>query len=174
MEDLAEVLEEELAEAFEVKNRKSLHRYIVLLTSRHVDQASHERQYSELHTEIKETIKALQQGFQQIDERFTGLQKQMDERFTGLQKQMDERFVGLQKQMDIRFAERQKQSDERFAEMRKQSDQRFDAQDRRFEDMNSRFEEMDKRFDKTHKLMSIGFTALALIITTFNISLLLT
>ena len=33
MADLAQILEEELEEAVEVKNRKSLHRYITLLTA---------------------------------------------------------------------------------------------------------------------------------------------
>ena len=34
MSDIVELLEEELEEAFEVKNKKSLHRYVVLMVDR--------------------------------------------------------------------------------------------------------------------------------------------
>ena len=201
MKDLAEILEEELAEAVEVKNRKSLHRYVMLLTEQHVDQQTHQHHYEELRGDIKETIRAMEQGFARMDERFETMQKQMDERFTGLQKQMDERFTGLQKQMDERFAGMQKQSDERFSGLQKHLDERFEASERRFEDinkrfedmnsrfedmntrfedMNSRFEDMNRRFDDMNdrfhglqKLMTIGFVALAFIVTVFNVALLI-
>ena len=39
MADLAQILEEELEEAVEVKNKKSLHRYITLLTDNLVKKA---------------------------------------------------------------------------------------------------------------------------------------
>ncbi len=38
MEAIVEVLEQELEEAFEVKNKKSLHRYILLLTDVEVNE----------------------------------------------------------------------------------------------------------------------------------------
>ncbi|MGC9312862.1 MAG: hypothetical protein ACP5IA_09210 [Sediminispirochaetaceae bacterium] len=126
MKDLAEMLEDELSEAVEVKNPKSLHRYITLLTGGYVEQDVHERRYSELSSSIREMLASMQEGFRRMDDRFASMQKQMDERFTGMQKQMDERF---------------------------------NAQER--------------RFDRQHKLISLGFTALALIITAFNLAIIL-
>jgi AAA+ superfamily predicted ATPase len=154
MENLAEILEEELAEAFEVKNRKSLHRYVMLLTKQHVDQQTHDKQYQELRSDIKEVVRAMEQGFLRMDERFGALQKQMDERFGALQKQMDERF---------------KSQERRFEDMNR----RFEDMNYRFEDMNHRFEDMNNRFNGLQKLISIGFVVLAFIIAAFNSALLL-
>lgn len=165
MENLAEILEEELAEAFEVKNRKSLHRYVILLTKQHVDQQTYDKQYQELRSDIKDVVRAMEQGFVRMDERFEALQKQMDERFGALQKQMDERFGALQKQMDERF----KSQERRFEDMNR----RFEDMNHRFEDMNNRFEDMNNRFNGLQKLISIGFVVLALIIAAFNTALLI-
>ena len=152
MENLAELLEEELAEAFEVKDRKSLHRYVVLLTQQHVDQNTYENQYSELRKDIKATIQAVEQGFIRMDQRFEAFQIQMDARFDAMQKQMDERFDATQKQIESNLR----------------------AHEKRFEDINNRFDDMNQRFNGMQKLISIGFVALALIISSFNIVLLLT
>ena len=59
MKDLAEMLEEELSEAVEVKDPKSLHRYISLLTGNYVEQNIHERQYNELTGSIKEMLTSM-------------------------------------------------------------------------------------------------------------------
>ena len=159
MKDLAEMLEEELAEAFEVKNQKSLHRYVVLLTSGCVEQESHQQQFSELTGSIREMLASMKEGFRRMDNRFEALQIQMDERFGSMQKQTDERFGSMQKQMDERFAAQEL---------------RFEDVNKRFDDMNRRFDDMNKRFDSQHKLISLGFAAMALIITAFNLTLILT
>ena len=143
MENLAEILEEELAEAFEVKNRKSLHRYVILLTKQHVDQQTYDKQYQELRSDIKDVVRAMEQGFVRMDERFEALQKQMDERF--------------------------KSQERRFEDMNR----RFEDMNHRFEDMNNRFEDMNNRFNGLQKLISIGFVVLALIIAAFNTALLI-
>ncbi|MGC9312858.1 MAG: hypothetical protein ACP5IA_09190 [Sediminispirochaetaceae bacterium] len=147
MKDLAEMLEDELSEAVEVKNPKSLHRYITLLTGGYVEQDVHERRYSELSSSIREMLASMKEGFRRMDDRFEALQKQMDERFTAMQKQMDERFEA--------------------------GNQRFEDMNRRFDDMNRRFDDVNTRFDRQHKLISLGFTALALIITAFNLAIIL-
>ena len=50
MEAIAEILEQELEEAFEVKNKKSLHRYIVLLTENIVRRESYKKeQFAVIH-----------------------------------------------------------------------------------------------------------------------------
>ena len=121
MEELAEILEDELAQAVEVKDRKSLHRYVLLVTRQHVDQRSFDAQTSELGSSIEKAVQSMHEGFERMDERFTQMQKQMDERFA--------------------------------------------AQDRRFDDMSDRFNGMQK-------LIVIGFAAIGLIITSFNLALL--
>jgi len=147
MKDLAEMLEEELSEAVEVKNTKSLHRYIALLTGTHVEKSIHDQRYNELTGSIKETLISIHEGFRRMDEHFAA---------------QDRRFEALQKQIDIRFDATQKQMDERFT-----------ATNQRFEDMNKRFDDMNRRFDKQHKLISLGFTAITLIIAAFNLTIIL-
>ena len=173
MKELAEMLEEELAEAFEVKNQKSLHRYVVLLTSGYVEQESHQRQFAEVTGSIKEMLTSMKEGFRRMDDHFGSMQKQMDTRFAASQKQMDERFNALQKQMDERFSAQEL----RFEDVNKRFDdvnRHFDDVNSRFDDMNKRFDDMNKRFDSQHRLISLGFAAIALIITAFNLTLILT
>src|SRR6056297_149279 len=158
MKDLAEILEEELSEAVEVKNPKSLHRYISLLTGNYVQQNIHERQYNELTGSIKEMLTSMNEGFRRMDERFAA----QDSRFEALQKQIDLRFEATQKQMDERFAAQELH----FEALQKQMDERFEAGNRRFDDMN-------RRFDKQHKLISLGFTAIVLVIAAFNLTIIL-
>ncbi|MDZ7794925.1 MAG: hypothetical protein U5P10_14895 [Spirochaetia bacterium] len=147
MKDLAEILEEEFSEAVEVKNPKSLHRCFALLTGTYVEQETHERRYTELSSSIKEMLASMKEGFRRVDERFAA----QDKRFEALQKQMDERFAA---------------QESHFNSLQKQIDERFSAQERRFDDVN-------RRFDKQHTLISLGFTALSLIIAAFNLTLIL-
>ena len=150
MDDLAKLLESELSQAFEVKDRESLHRYVVLLTKTYVERTAHESQYEGLRSDIKTAVAAMEHGFEMMDARFEALQKQIDERFDAQQKQMDARFDAQQKQMD----------------------ERFSATERRFEDMNRRFDSMDERFKRTNRLIGLGITLLALLISAFNAALL--
>ncbi|MFW5715229.1 MAG: hypothetical protein ACOCXF_02485 [bacterium] len=165
MKELAEMLEAELSEAVEVKDPKSLHRYIYLLTSNYVEQNIHDRQYNELSGSIKEMLASMKEGFRRVDERLEAQQKQMDERFTALQKQMDERFSAQETQ----FTALQKQMDERFTAQ----ERHFDDVNQRFDDVNQRFDDMNRRFDKQHTLISLGFAAITLIIAAFNLTLIL-
>ena len=161
MDDLAQLLESELSQAFEVKDRESLHRYVVLLTKTYVERTAHESQYEGLRSDIKDAVAAMEHGFEMMDARFEALQKQIDERFDARQKQMDTRFDAQQKLMEERFDAQQKQMDERFS-----------ATERRFEDMNRRFDSMDERFKRTNRLIGLGITLLALLISAFNAALL--
>lgn len=183
MENLAELLEEELAEAFEVKNRKSLHRYVLLLTRQYVEREAHECSYSALREDIRDLISSMERGFKRVDERFEEMQKQSDSRFDqmtqhieALNVEMDKRFEAQQMQMDKRFEAQQMQMDKRFEAQQMQMDKRFEAQqtqmDSRFDLVDKRFEEMHARFSGVQKLIGIGFTALALIIAAFNAAIL--
>jgi chromosome segregation ATPase len=175
MSDIIELLESELEEAFEVKDKKSLHRYVVLMVDRFAArEAEEEREsetrrsidalrgdvetgFSEVKGDVREVVGAMREGFERMDERFVAVQEQMDQRFESLQREMDQRFEAV---------------DKRFEDMNK----RFEVVDRRFEDMNRRFEAVDKRFEDMNKrftnmvtLMSVFFTVLVGLIAALRI-----
>ncbi len=109
MEAIAEILEQELEEAFEVKNKKSLHRYIVLLTENIGRRESYEKERHEIKSDIKTLAEIVKQGFERVDKRFEDMQKHTDKRF----EDMDKRFEDIQKYMDKRFED----MDKRFSMM---------------------------------------------------------
>ncbi len=130
MEAMVEVLEQELEGAFEVKDRKSLHRYVLLLTENVVKKENYERQQLEMRSDIRNLAELTRQGFARMDERFEAV----DRRFEAVQKQIDERFEAVQKQMD-----------ERFEAVQKQMDERFKAVDRHFDEVNARLADISTR-----------------------------
>ncbi len=91
MEAIVEVLEQELEEAFEVKNKKSLHRYVLLLSENIVRKESYEKEQLEIKSDIRIMAEIVKQGFERMDKRF----EQVDKRF----EQVDKRF----EQVDKRF-----------------------------------------------------------------------
>ncbi len=99
MEAIAEILEQELEEAVEVKNKKSLHRYIVLLTENIVRRESYEKERHEIRSDIKTLAEIMKQGFERVDKRFEGMYK----RFEDMQKYMDKRFEDVDKRFSMMF-----------------------------------------------------------------------
>jgi uncharacterized protein (DUF885 family) len=148
MEELSDILEKELKKAVEIRDPDSLHRYVVILTQRLVEQRTHEAAYSTLLDEIRQISVSMQQGFELMEKRFAAL----DERFAA----QLERFNAI----DHRFDTQEKH----FEALQKQIDERFRAQEQRFEDMN-------KRFFGIQRFMGVGFTVLAVLITSFNLFL---
>ena len=129
MDALAELLEADLAEAFEVKNRASLHRYVTLLVQGLAGRETNEKEHSAFRETIIRIDTRIEEGFKRMDERFESMQRSMDERFGAVQHSMDQRFQSV---------------------------------DRRFEDIN-------RRFTMMFSFMSIGFVALATLITVFQL-----
>ena len=85
MEAMMEILEQELEEAVEVKNKKSLHRYIILLTENIVRKDSYEKEQLEIRSDIKTLAEIVKQGFEYMEKRFEGVDKRfedMNKRFT--------------------------------------------------------------------------------------------
>jgi len=117
MESLAELLEQDLEEAFEVKNKKSLHRYITLLTENLVRKDKNESEHSEFREAFIRIDTRIEEGFKRMDERFEAV----DKRFEAIQLQLDRRFEAVNK---------------RFETIQLQLDRRFKAVDKRFDDMN--------------------------------------
>jgi len=142
MNELAEILERELEDAFEVKNRQSLHRYIVLLAENVVRKKEYEKYIFENKSEIRLLAETMKEGFKVVDRRFEDMHKYMDKRFDDLYHYMDKRFEDTNK--------------------------RFEDMNKRFEDMNKRFEDMNKRFNMMFTFMNIGFGIIILLTVLFK------
>ncbi len=139
MESLADILEQELEGAFEVKDKGFLHRYITILTENLAKQDRNEKEHSEFREAILRIDTRMEAGFKRMDERFTS----MDRRFESMQKTMDDRFELMHKSMDDRFESNQKSMDERFAAV-------------------------DKRFDMMFRFMTLGFVILATMMSVYQ------
>ena len=130
MDAMVEVLEQELEGAFEVKDRKSLHRCVLLLTENIVRKESYEKQQLETKSDIKILAESQKQGFDLMDKRFEDMLRYMDKRF--------------------------EQVDKRFEDMFRYMDKRFEDMNNRFEDMNNRFNDMSKKFTMSSTILNIG------------------
>ena len=153
MNDMIVLLESELEAAFEVKDKESLHRYVVLMIDRFAARKSEEEHHSRLERKMDE-------GFAEIKDDVRTIAATMKEGFA----RVDERFDAVDKRFEA--------VDKRFEDMNR----RFEAVDKRFEDMNTRFEAVDKRFDDMNKrfnslvvLMSVFFTVLAGMMTALRL-----
>ena len=89
MNDIVGLLESELEAAFQVKDKDSLHRYVVLMVDRFAARASQEQSHARLErkmdegfTEIKEDVRSIAQtmreGFARMDERFEDMNKRFN------------------------------------------------------------------------------------------------
>ncbi|GAG57207.1 unnamed protein product [marine sediment metagenome] len=160
MDAMVEVLEEELEGAFEVKDRKSLHRYVLLLTENIVRKESYQAQQLEIKSDIKILTEIQKQGFEQVDKRFEDMFKYMDKRFEDMTNSINKRF----EQVDKRF----EQVDKRFEDMFRYMDKRFEQVDKRFEDMNNRFTDMSKKFTMSSTILNIGIGLIILMTIIFE------
>ncbi len=138
MSAIAEILEQELEEAVEVKNKKSLHRYIVLLTENIVRKENCDKDQNEIRSDIKILAEIVKQGFERMDKRFEAI----DRRFEAV----DKRFEAV---------------DKRFEDIYRYMDKRFEAVDKRFEDMN-------KKQSMMLTFMNLGFGIIILLTILFK------
>ncbi|NIA30048.1 MAG: hypothetical protein GWP06_09080 [Actinobacteria bacterium] len=138
MANLAEMLEQDLEEAFEVKDKKSLHRFVASLTENIVQKSAFDQHITELKSDVKILAETMKKGFEAIDKRFEAV----DKRFEDLYRYMDKRFESV--------------------------DKRFEDMNSRFEDMNKRFEDMGKRFNMMFTFMNLGFGIIILLTILFK------
>ncbi len=96
---LAEILEQELAEAVEVKNKKSLHRYIVLLVENIIQREEYRNEALVIKSDIKVLAEVMKKGFENVDKRFEDINK----RFEDMQRYMDKRFEDISKKFSMMF-----------------------------------------------------------------------
>lgn len=112
MDFLIESLEHELSDAFEVKNRESLHRCVLLLAGNMVTKAEYTQESGRMHADIRALLTEMHARFDAVDKRFDAVNQRFEEQ--------NQRFEALQTQMD----------------------RRFEDQNKRFDDMNTRFTQM--------------------------------
>lgn len=87
--NLATILERELEEAFEVKNRRSLHRYVLLLSDNLVKQDRYERDLGDLKSDVHVIAETMKQGFANMNRRFEDMSlrfEDMNKRFEDMSK----------------------------------------------------------------------------------------
>ncbi len=178
MDAMVEVLEEELEAAFEVKDKKSLHRYVLLLTENIVGKESYQAQQLEIRSDIKILAESQKQGFELMAERFEQIDKRFEDMTNSINKrfeQIDKRFEDMLRYMDKRFEDmtnsinkRFEQIDKRFEDMLRYMDKRFEQVDKRFEDMNNRFTAMSKKFTMSSTILNIGIGLIILMIIIFE------
>ena len=93
MENLATVLEQELEEAFEVKNPKSLRRYVLLLADRLVHRDTYDRDVGEIKSDIRIIAESMKQGFENMNVRFDDMNRRfedMNHRFDDMNHRFDD------------------------------------------------------------------------------------
>lgn len=95
MANLALILEQELEEAVEVKNPKSLHRYILLLTDNLVARERYDQDVSEIKSDVRVIADTMKQGFEEMNRRFEGIAKRFED--------MNRRFEELGRRSNIGF-----------------------------------------------------------------------
>ena len=103
---MADILEHELEDAFPVKNKESLHRYISLLTQNYLKRESiqqNHREHQELRSDIQLIASRMEEGFKRMDVRFEVMEKQMNQRFEAVDKRfesVDKKFESLDKRFN--------------------------------------------------------------------------
>jgi len=106
MDNFAAILEHELAEAFEVKNKESLRRCIVLLAENIVHKSAYDQNISDLRSDIKVLAETMKQGFEAVDKRFEDMYKYIDKRFGAVDKRFEDvnkRFEDINKRFTMMF-----------------------------------------------------------------------
>ena len=156
MESLSQILEEELENAVEVKDKKSLHRYVVLMTENMMPRKDNLDQFQllrdDIHqnrSDILELTTAMKAGFELMEQKFDAV----DKRFEAV----DKRFEAVDKRFEA--------ADKRFESIQAQMDRRFEAVDSRFETMQT---QMNQRFSTQFKFMTLGFTVIVVLMSLYN------
>ena len=106
MNNLAEILEQELSAAVDVKDKQSLHRYAVILADNIVQRSIYEKSLLEIKNEIKLLAESMKQGFEAIDKRFEDMYNYMNKRFEAVDKRfeaVDKRFEDMNKRFSMMF-----------------------------------------------------------------------
>ena len=170
MSDFAHRIEEELKEAFPVKDEGALHRAVAMLSENIVDRPTYTRDIADLRGDVRVVAETMKQGFERVDKRF----EDMNARF----EQVDKRFEDVNarfEQVDKRFDDvnhRFEDVNRRFEDVNTRFEDMQHATDRRFEgihsEMDRRFEHVDKRFNTMQWSIGAGFTLLVILMSVYE------
>jgi len=166
--EFVKLLEDELYEAIEKKDREAVHHFVTIVVNNFENKKESKEMNEQLLLKLSEIEITVKEGFKAIDKRFEDMQKYMDKRFEALQIHNDKRFEEMYKYMDKRFEEMQKHNDKRFEDLLRYSENRFEDMNRRFEDMNKRFEDMNRRFTMMFTFMNLWFGILTALVILFK------
>jgi glutathione S-transferase len=103
----AEILEGELADAFEVKNAGSLHRAAYLIAENSVAKTEYQSTTDRMFAKLDENITATKAQFAQMDKRWDETMLRIDQRFEAVDKRfedMNRRFTAQTWFMGIGFS----------------------------------------------------------------------
>ena len=170
MDSLATILEQELEGAVEVKDKRALHRYILLLTENLVREDRFAQDVGDIKSDVRVIAESMKQGFANTDRRIADMTAQMDKRFQDITKLIDQRFEDANTRfetMNQRFEDMNQRFEDtnlRFEDMNQRFEQLTRHMDQRFADANLRFEDMNKRFDENGKRTTSMFTYLNIIL----------
>ena len=160
MDSNVTILEQELEGAVDIKDKKSLHRYITLLAESFIRKEDHVTEWGAFRSDIQILAESMKQSFERADERFASILSVMKARFESA----DRRFEDMQRQIDLRF----EQANKRFEAI----DKRFESVDKHFEEtiryMDRRFEHVNKRFTMMLSFITVGFVIMSTLITVYQ------
>lgn len=167
MESFNELLEDELSQAVEVKDAKSLHRAVVLLGN-YVSQREHEESRRESQSQFERM--QTEMGFlrQEFREESRVWHADFEKTLAG----MKEHFEAVDKRFDDvnrRFEEARIASDKRFDDVNRRFEDARIATEKRFEDANKRFDDSSKRFNTVQWLIGTGFVVLAALMSLYQV-----
>ena len=91
MNEIAEMLERELEDAVQVKNKDSLHRYVVLLAKNIIQKSAYDQNMIELRGDIKILAETMKQGFETMDKRFEAVNKRFEDMYAYMNKRFEDR-----------------------------------------------------------------------------------
>ena len=90
---VAEMLEDELMEAIEKKDRKSVKHFVTIIVNNFEDKKEAEKRDSEIMLKLNEIEVTVKEGFKSINKRFEDMQKYMGERFEDMNKRFTMMFT---------------------------------------------------------------------------------
>jgi hypothetical protein len=161
VKSFAMLLEEELANAFEVTDKKSLHRYITILAENIVQRTDYVTDSGSIHNDIGNLMESMKVGLAHMDRRFEDMLTLISARFEA----SDKRFEDMRSLMDKRFEDMQSSMNTRFEDLRSSMSTRFEASDKRFENLTAN---MDRRFNRVSAFLGLGFIFIGTLVTIFE------
>jgi len=78
MEQLAEILESQLEDAFELKSKKSLHNYISILVNNILERDEINKRFLQLENDIKLLSETVKLGFENVNKRIEDTNKKIN------------------------------------------------------------------------------------------------